>query len=60
VTPKIEHHEPEHDHHDYHDQQEHSLLKRWFPHPILSLLLIGQWLALNNSLAPGHVVIGVL
>jgi multicomponent K+:H+ antiporter subunit E len=57
VTPKIEHHEPEHDHHD---QQEHSLLKRWFPHPILSLLLIGQWLALNNSLAPGHVVIAVL
>ncbi|MBL8852971.1 MAG: Na+/H+ antiporter subunit E [Planctomycetaceae bacterium] len=39
---------------------ERSLLRKWFPHPILSLVLIGQWLGLNNSLAPGHIVVAVL
>jgi multicomponent K+:H+ antiporter subunit E len=42
------------------DAAQRSLLMYWFPHPILSLVLIGQWLALNNSLAHGHVIIAVL
>ncbi|MBL8890475.1 MAG: Na+/H+ antiporter subunit E [Planctomycetaceae bacterium] len=52
------HHEPHHEHHAKHPER--SLLRKWFPHPILSLVLIGQWLALNNSLAPGHIVVAVI
>ncbi len=53
------------DGHDGHEggaiiQRERSLLRQWFPHPILSLVLIGQWLALNNSLAPGHILMAVV
>jgi multicomponent K+:H+ antiporter subunit E len=28
------------------------------PHPLLSLLLLACWLWLNNTLAPGHVLLG--
>lgn len=35
-----------------------SLVRRLFPHPVLSLLLVVCWLWLNNTLAPGHVVLG--
>lgn len=35
-------------------------MKRWLPHPILTPLLALVWLLLNNSLAPGHVLLGLL
>ncbi len=34
----------------------HSLL----PHPLLTLVLVGIWLLLNNTFAPGHVVLGLI
>jgi len=37
-----------------------SLLQRWFPHPVLSLVLIGLWLALNNSASPPNIVLAVI
>lgn len=37
-----------------------SLFQRWVPHPFLSLIMVFLWLSLNNSVAPGHIVIGVL
>lgn len=36
------------------------LRSRWLPHPLLSLLLILLWLLLNNSAAPGHLVLGAV
>lgn len=33
---------------------------RFLPHPLLTPILAGIWLLLNNSLAPGHVVLGLL
>jgi multicomponent K+:H+ antiporter subunit E len=30
------------------------------PHPLLSVVLVLLWLLLNNSTAPGHVVLGVM
>jgi len=35
-----------------------SALSRLLPHPLLSLLLVVCWLWLNNTLAPGHVLLG--
>lgn len=32
----------------------------WLPHPLLSLLLLGIWLLLNDSLAPGQILLGAL
>ncbi len=32
--------------------------RRWLPHPLLSLLLAVCWLWLNNTLDPGHVLLG--
>jgi multicomponent K+:H+ antiporter subunit E len=32
----------------------------WFPHPLLSLLLLLLWLLLSNSAAPGHLLLGAL
>ncbi len=37
-----------------------SLFHRWVPHPFLSLIMVFLWLSLNNSLAPGHIVLGIL
>ncbi len=37
-----------------------SVLASGFPHPLLSLLLMLLWLLLNNSAAPGHLVLGAL
>ncbi len=34
--------------------------RRLLPHPLLSLLLLVCWLWLNNSVAPGQVVLGAL
>ncbi|HEX7045761.1 MAG TPA: Na+/H+ antiporter subunit E [Burkholderiales bacterium] len=33
-------------------------MKRWLPYPLLVLLLTGMWLLLNQTLDPGHVVLG--
>lgn len=35
-------------------------MKRWLPHPIVSLLLCGLWLLLNQTLYPGHILLGLL
>lgn len=35
-------------------------MKRWLPHPLLTPLLAIVWLLLNNSLAFGQVVLGLL
>lgn len=35
-------------------------MTRWLPHPLLTLLLAAIWLLLNNSLAPGQVLLGLL
>ncbi|WP_028238490.1 Na+/H+ antiporter subunit E [Stutzerimonas azotifigens] len=34
------------------------MIRRWLPHPALSVALAGLWLLLNNTLAPGHVLLG--
>ena len=33
-------------------------MKRWIPHPLLALVLTAMWLLLNQSLAPGHILLG--
>lgn len=30
----------------------------WLPHPLLSAVLLGIWLLLQNSLAPGQILLG--
>ena len=35
-------------------------MKRWLPHPLLTPILTLVWLLLNNTLAPGHIVLGIL
>ena len=35
-------------------------MKKFFPHPILSLTLWVIWLLLNNTVAPGHMVLGAI
>lgn len=35
-------------------------LQRWLPHPQLSVVLALAWLLLHNSLAPGHILLGLL
>lgn len=37
-----------------------SLLRRLLPRPLLSLLLWATWVLLNNSLDPGHILLGFL
>ncbi len=37
-----------------------SVLVGGLPHPLLSLLLMLLWLLLNNSAAPGHLILGAL
>ena len=32
----------------------------WLPHPLLSILLLVTWLLLNNTIAPGHLLLGTL
>ncbi|MHB1359120.1 MAG: Na+/H+ antiporter subunit E [Rhodocyclaceae bacterium] len=34
--------------------------KNWLPHPILTPLLTVIWLLLNNSIAPGQILLGLL
>ena len=35
-------------------------MRRLLPHPLLSLALWLSWLALNNTIAPAHIVLGAL
>ncbi len=35
-------------------------MNSWLPQPLLSLFLVGLWLLLTNSVAPGQVVLGSL
>jgi multicomponent K+:H+ antiporter subunit E len=35
-------------------------MKRFLPQPILSLVLLISWLVLNNSIAPGSIVMGAI
>lgn len=35
-------------------------MNHWLPQPLLSLSLVGLWLLLNNSVAPGQIVLGGL
>lgn len=35
-------------------------MKNWLPHPLLTPALAAIWLLLNNSLAPGQVLLGLL
>jgi len=35
-------------------------LKKIFPHPILTLVLWGVWLLLNNTIGAGHIVLGLI
>jgi len=35
-------------------------MRRLLPHPLLSLVLWLAWLALNNTFAPAHIVLGAL
>lgn len=37
-----------------------KLRQRWLPRPILTLLLFTTWLLLNNSVAPGHLVLALV
>jgi len=37
-----------------------NVLRRLVPHPLLSLLLVACWLWLNNTLAPGHLLLGAV
>jgi multicomponent K+:H+ antiporter subunit E len=34
-------------------------MRRWLPYPMLSAFLLGMWLLLNQTLAPGHVLLGM-
>jgi multicomponent K+:H+ antiporter subunit E len=36
------------------------MIRRWLPYPILSVLLLLIWLLLNQSLAPGTILLGAL
>lgn len=34
------------------------IIQRIFPHPLLTVILWAIWLLLNNSIDPGHIVLG--
>ena len=35
-------------------------MRRLFPHPLLSLIMLLVWLTLNNTVAPAHILLGAL
>lgn len=35
-------------------------MRTWFPYPLLSITLLAMWLLLNQSLAPGSIIIGLV
>lgn len=34
-------------------------MKRWLPSPLMSAILLATWLLINQSLAPGHILLGL-
>lgn len=36
------------------------MMRRWLPHPLLSAGLLAMWLLLNQSLAVGHLLLGLV
>ena len=34
------------------------MMRRWLPHPAMTALLVATWLLLNQSLAPGQILLG--
>lgn len=43
-----------------HKKDSRSLLERWLPHPLLTVVLILLWMLLLNSFTAGGLVMGVL
>ena len=37
-----------------------NIIKKVLPHPVLTLVLWGVWLLLNNSIGAGHIVLGLI
>ena len=35
-------------------------MKRWLPYPAMTVFIAVVWLLLNQSLAPGHILVGVV
>lgn len=35
-------------------------MRRWLPHPLLAASLLIMWLLLNQSVSPGHVLLGAI
>jgi multicomponent K+:H+ antiporter subunit E len=35
-------------------------MRRWLPYPTMSVFVLGTWLLLNQSLAPGHFLLGTV
>lgn len=35
-------------------------MKRWLPYPAMSVFILGAWLLLNQSIAPGHLLLGAV
>lgn len=35
-------------------------IRNWLPHPLLTPVLAAVWLLLNNSIAPGQILLGLL
>lgn len=35
-------------------------MRYWFPYPLLSLSLLAFWLLINQSLSPGHILLGTM
>lgn len=35
-------------------------MRRWLPHPLLAAALLVMWLLLNQSVSPGHILLGAL
>jgi len=58
MTPKASH--PSHRKSKGEKPHRPSLFRRWFPHPVLTLVLIGLWLSLNNSVSPGNVLVAIV
>ena len=45
---------------DAHPKVQRSLFRRLLPHPGLSALLLGLWLALHNNFEPGYWLVGCI
>ncbi len=37
-----------------------TVLRKMFPHPVLTLVLWSVWLLLNNTLGAGHIILGLV